>query len=117
VGALTATVLDPVVGSTAFETPKSGNRFVAVRLALLPSGPEPITNNANVDTAVIGTDGQVYKWVFTEVPGCKNFNAGGYSLLAGQEESGCFTFELPIGVSVQTVQFGLRRNVEAQWAG
>jgi hypothetical protein len=115
--AVTATVLDPVVGSTALETPKSGNRFVAVRLALLPSGPEPITNNANVDTAVIGTDGHVYNWVFTEVPGCKNFNAGDYSLLAGQPESGCVSFELPMGVSVQTVQFGLGRNVEAQWAG
>lgn len=112
---VSASVRDPVSGANEFETPKAGSRFIAVALSLADHGSASIESDANVDATVIGTNNQAYMAAFDETPGCTNFNSGDYSLLPGGDETGCVLYELPEGVDVQAVRFGLNLNVEAEW--
>jgi len=112
---VSASVRDPVSGANEFEAPKPGSRFIAVALSLADHGSVSIESDADVDATVIGSNDQAYMAVFDETPGCTNFNAGDYSLLPGGNETGCVLYELPEGVDVQAVRFGLNLNVEAQW--
>jgi len=113
--AVTASVMDPVTADNEFETPKAGERFVAVRLALRDQGAAWIESDANVDATLVGANEQAYTFAFAESAGCTNFSSGDYSLAPGGEEVGCVVYELPEGVSVRDVRFGLL-NVEAEWS-
>jgi hypothetical protein len=112
---VSASVRDPVSGENEFEAPKTGSRFIAVALSLTDHGSASIESDADVDATVIGSNDQAYMAVFDETPGCTNFNSGDYSLLRGGDETGCVLYELPEGVDVQAVRFGLNLNVEAEW--
>ena len=109
---------DPAAPTDQFNQPPGGSRLVAVSEVLTDDGPGTVSDDANVDTSVVGTDGQVYTPSFDSVQGCTNFNNGGYTLAAGQSESGCVVFALPTGVDVALVEFTLTEDSVdlAEWS-
>jgi hypothetical protein len=78
-----------------------------------------ISDDANNDTQVIGTDNQAYLVDFDSVTECTNFSYGEYTLAPGETESGCVLFQIPLGVNVKLVQFSLGYGYlgVAQWIG
>jgi hypothetical protein len=98
---------DPATPADPSGQAPSGSRLVAVSEDLLDAGPGAVSDNANSDTQVVGTDGEVYTPSLNGVQGCTNFNNGGYTLAAGQSESGCVVFAIPTGVGVAHVEFTL----------
>lgn len=105
---LTVAVWEPInTANPEYEVPKAGEHFVAVELGLTNIGATTITGNANLDTSVIGTNGQNYTTNFDERKGCTDFSSGDFTLSPGAHEIGCVVFELPLGVTVAKVQFGL----------
>jgi hypothetical protein len=112
-------LIDPATGTDEFDQPNAGYRFVAVGMNLTNQGTGTISDDANNDTHVIGTDNQAYPADFDSVTECTNFSYGGFTLLPGGTESGCVLFQIPLGVNVKLVQFSLGYgylNV-AQWNG
>ena len=82
-------------------------RASAIKLDLTDIGPGTISDDANNDTAVIGSDGQDYTAAFDSISGCTNFNHGEYTLSNGASQVGCVTFQLPNDVHVKAVQFSI----------
>lgn len=111
-------IVDPATGANEDYTPNPGYRFVAVEMTVQNAGNATITDDANVDVTVIGTDSQAYVADFDSVSECTNFSFGEYTLLAGNSESGCVVYQLPTGVSVKAIQFALNGNDAdtAQWS-
>ena len=111
-------IVDPAIGANSGYTPNPGYRFVAVEMTLQNAGNATITDDANNDVTVIGTDSQAYVADFDEVAECTNFSFGDYTLLAGNSESGCVVYQLPTAVNVKAIQFALGGNNAdtAQWS-
>jgi hypothetical protein len=111
-------IVDPATGANEFYTPNPGYRFVAVEMTLQNASNATITDDANTDVTVIGTDSQAYVFDADDVSECTNFSYGDYTLLSGNSEDGCVVFQLPTGVSVQAIQFALNGNNAdtAQWS-
>jgi len=110
-------IVDPATGANEFYTPNAGDRFIAVDLALENPSAATITDDANLDATVIGTDSQAYTADFDSVAECTNFSYGQFTLLPGNSENGCVVFQLPVGVNVKAVQFTLGLNAAdiVQW--
>jgi Domain of unknown function (DUF4352) len=110
-------VVDPATGADQYATPNPGDRFVAVEMSLTNQSSVTISDDANIDATVIGTDSQAYTADFNSVAECTNFSSGQFTVLAGSpSESGCVVFQLPNGVNVKAVQFSLDSYVDtAQW--
>ncbi len=110
-------IVDPASGATQFDTPNPGDRFVAVELTVESVANATVSDDANNDVTVIGTDSQAYTADFDSVSECTNFSFGEYTLLSGNSENGCVVFQLPTGVDVKDVQFVFGgNNVDiAQW--
>jgi hypothetical protein len=110
-------IVDPATAANPYFTPNPGDRFVAVEMSLLNQSSATITDDANGDVTVIGTDSQAYTADFDSVAQCTNFSYGGFTLLPGTpSESGCVVFQLPNGVNVKAVQFSLDSYVDtARW--
>ncbi|MCU1488616.1 MAG: hypothetical protein JWM85_21 [Acidimicrobiaceae bacterium] len=110
-------VIDPASGVDQYTTPNSGDRFVAVDMNLANQSQATISDDANSDTTVIGTDNQAYTADFNSVSQCTNFSNGEFTMLQGGAESGCVVFQLPNGVNVKAVQFSFDSTFldTAQW--
>ena len=111
-------IVDPASGTDEFNQPNTGYRFVAVQLALANESRATISDDANSDVQLIGSDNQAYTADFDSVVGCTNFSYGEFTLLPGGAETGCVVFQLPTGVNTKLVQFSLGYgflNV-AQWS-
>lgn len=110
-------IIDPATGANEFYTPNSGDRFVAVDMGLQNPSSATITDDANLDATVIGTDSQAYTADFDSVAECTNFSSGQFTLLPGNSENGCVVFQLPVGIAVKAVQFTLGLNTAdtVQW--
>jgi len=67
-----AQVIDPGSSDNQFETPTSGDRFVAVKIVFDDTGSQPVHGNANVEFTVSGSDGQRYSAIFAGQQGCTN---------------------------------------------
>lgn len=101
-----------------YEEPKTGEHFVAIYLSLTNRSSSTISGDADGSTTVIGSNHNAYQTNFESLAGsCTNFSSGVFSLLSGETENGCVLFELPGGVTVQTIQFGLGLPPEALWNG
>jgi len=61
----------------------------------------------NIDTSLVGTNGQVYTPASETVAGCTNFAFGSFTLAPGQSEVGCVAFAVPDGVDMKRVTFSL----------
>lgn len=103
---VTAALIDPAISSELVQ-PASGDRFVGVQLMLSNPGTATVSDDANIDTAIIGSDDQEYGASFDSLSGCTNFDFGEFNLQPGVSLTGCVAFELPMGVSVKRVQFAL----------
>jgi Domain of unknown function (DUF4352) len=112
---ISVSVWDPInVENPECESPKPGKRFIAVELGVTNTSTSTVSSNANLDTAIIGTDSQTYTAVFDERKGCSNFSYGDFTLTPGAHEVGCVVYELPEGVKAAKVQFGLELGVVEQ---
>ncbi|MGA7834936.1 MAG: fibronectin type III domain-containing protein [Acidimicrobiales bacterium] len=106
---VTATqIVDPATAAAGSGLPDSGYRFVAVEMNLAnPATSSTVDGDANFSTSVIGSDGQTYTADYGTVAGCTNFDAGYFALPPSDNASGCVVFELPMSVTVKTVEFSL----------
>jgi hypothetical protein len=98
-------VIDPAQGATEFNTPNAGYRFVTTLFTISNTSSSEITENANNDTNVIGSNNQTYTADFNSVSECTNFSFGEFQLAPGESSTGCVTFQVPVGVSVVKVRF------------
>lgn len=98
---------DPATPATQFDRPPSGSRLVAIQLTLTGDGPGNVSSDVNIDTSLVGTNGQVYTAASEIVAGCTNFAFGSFTLAAGQSEVGCVAFAVPDGVDMKRVTFSL----------
>jgi hypothetical protein len=111
-------IYDPAQGANEAYTPDAGKRFVAVDFSLHNISGSTISDDADSDASVVGTDSQVYTADFSQVSECTNFNAGEFTLTPGESESGCVTFQLPTGVGIKRIEFTIGFDGDvAQWAG
>jgi hypothetical protein len=116
---VTATqVIDPATAAPGSGIPNAGYRFVAVAASLTNGTNQTIDGDANYSMSVVGSDGQSYSADFGTVSQCSNFNYGDFDLAAGGGASGCVVFEMPISVTVQSIQFTLAPNYldTAEWS-
>lgn len=98
-------LIDPAQGADQFMAPKAGFRFAAVVFRVTDTGRNQITDDANVDASVVGSNDHAYSADFDSVAQCTNFHEGEYSLTAGESAVGCVVFQLPIRVSVAMVDW------------
>jgi hypothetical protein len=114
---INVTVWDSINTNNEYETPKQGQRFIAVELGITNTSPNTVSSDADVDTTVIGTNGQTYTSALgDERAGCTDFDYGSFTLVPGGKETGCVVYELPEGVKAATVQFGLNLKVESKYS-
>jgi hypothetical protein len=99
-------VVDPAPPLYAFEVPGAGLQYAAVQLQLTNSGTVPLTDSMQADTRILAA-GQAYDAIVYDVSGCPSFLGGTLSLGPGGSDSGCVVFEVPAGVPIQQVDFGL----------
>ena len=112
-------VSDPATPADQFNIPDPGNKLVGVYLTIKDVGASGVSDNANLDVGVVGTDGQDYSADFNSIMGCTNFNNGDYVLSPGEAQRGCVTFQLPRSVKVARVQFTTMNNLNvssAEWS-
>ena len=100
-------IIDPAIGNNQYEQPNAGYRFVAIEMNLTNQSSATISDDANGDTDVIGTDNQAYTPDFSSITECTNFSYGSFTIFAGGTENGCVVFQIPNGVNVKLVQFSL----------
>lgn len=97
-------VLDPAAGADEFNVPDQDSHFVGVKFTI--NGDTGYSHeDSELDATVQGSDGQVYEPVFDTITAGTNFDAGDFSVSAGQTQAGWLTFDLPDGVSVTSVQW------------
>lgn len=112
-------VVDPATAASGSGLADAGYRFVAVELTLSDASGGEIEGDVNFSTTVVGSDNQTYSADFGNVAECSNPVFGLFTLLGGDNSSGCVVFELPTGVTVQTVSFSLAPGYldAAEWNG
>ncbi len=98
-------VTEPAVHLDEFNTPDAGNKLVTIEVTIKDSGSSAISDDADLNLAVVGSDGQLYSPDFNSARGCQDFNGGSYTLAPGDTLSGCVVFQLPVSVKVSKVQF------------
>lgn len=97
---------DPASPATpTFTTPGTGDRFVATEFTITDKGAKPLSDDANSDTTLVGSNDQSYRPGFASIAGCTNFNSGEFTLQPGQSATGCVSFTVPTGVSVTKVEW------------
>ena len=110
-------VMDPAQGANEFATPDNGKRFVGVKLVIAGTS-GTLSDDANSDASVIGSDNQTYNFDLNDIAGCTNFDNGEFTVATGSTSTGCVVFQLPTGVSVSKVRFdingGFGNNI-AEW--
>ncbi len=118
---VSARLQDPVAAQYGpGQTPKEGDRAVAVFLDFTNDSYGTISGDAYGFTKIVGSDGLTYNfdpyaWLGSTPAQCGEFGFGEYSLLPESRESGCVVYVLPEAVAVQAVQFGTYIEPEAQW--
>jgi hypothetical protein len=98
---------DPATPATQFDSPSSGTTLVAIKETLTDEGPRQISDDANSDTTIVGSNGQVYTFASNSIRGCTNFDYGSYTLTRGESETGCVAFLIPNGVGLKRLAFTL----------
>jgi hypothetical protein len=97
-------VIDPAPGADQFNTPGNANRFVGAVFTIKGiSG--TLSDDANNDATLIGSNGQTYSADFDSIAGYTNFNNGEYNVSAGENSVGAVTFQLPFTVKVTKIEW------------
>jgi hypothetical protein len=108
---------NPATPATQFDRPASGTRLVAIKETLTDDGPGHISDDANNDTTIVGSNGQVYTAAANSIRGCTNFDVGTFTLTRGESETGCVAFQIPNAVGLKRLAFTLTAGSvdTAQW--
>jgi hypothetical protein len=64
-----------------------------------------LSDDANNDATLIGSNGQTYTADFDSIAGYTNFNSGVYNVSAGENSVGAVTFQLPLTVKVTKIEW------------
>ena len=88
-----------------YEGPDPGTRLIAVEFRITDTGSHQISDDANNNATVIGSNDQTYTSAVNSVTECTNFNDGEYQLNPGQSVTGCVVFELPDGVKLSKIEW------------
>jgi hypothetical protein len=97
-------VIDPAQGADQFTTPDNGNRFVGAVFTITGTS-GTLSDDANNDATLIGSNGQTYTADFDSIAGYTNFNNGEYNVSAGENSAGAVTFQLPLTVNVTKIEW------------
>ena len=97
-------VIDPAQGADQFTTPDNGKRFVGAVFTLRGvSG--TVSDDANNDATLIGSNGQSYQADFDAIAGVTNFSSGQFNLSPGTRSVGAVVFQVPDHVKVAQIQW------------
>lgn len=96
-----------------FEAPPGGSRLVVAKLGVAALG--TISDDADSDSSLLGSNGQTYQTSFDGVVGCTDFNDGEVTMKAGQTQTGCVVFQLPKNVMPKQFSFGDELGQVAHW--
>jgi hypothetical protein len=96
---------DPATPANEFLTASAGSRLVAVKFRIKNTGRSNVSDDANNDVTIIGSNLQIYQPSFDDVKGCTNFNSGEFGLAPGGTVVGCVVFEIPKRVRPTKVVF------------
>jgi hypothetical protein len=105
-GAPLAVTLSKIINPATlkFGPPNEGT-YVATMLTVKNTGTSTLKSDANNNTALIGSDNEIYTADFDSVTECTNFNDGRYQLGADESATGCVVFVVPQGVTPAKVKF------------
>jgi hypothetical protein len=98
-------VMDPAQSTSQYITPDPGKRFVAVDVRITNNGSAAVSDDANNNLSIVGSDNQTYTFSPYPVLGCTNFHSGIYTLAPGESSTGCTVFQLPSSVNATKVEF------------
>jgi hypothetical protein len=110
-------VIDPAQGADQFTSPQNGNRFVGAVFDIKGIN-GTVSDDANNDATLIGSNGQTYTADFDSIAGYTNFNHGEYSVSAGESSVGAVTFQVPGAVTVSKVEWSANGGLggaPAEW--
>ena len=99
--------LDPATAGNGSGPPDAGYRFVAVEADLSNTSNGDVGGDANLGMMVRGSDGKTYLANYGTVVECTNYSYGEIDVPVGGTSTGCVVFQLPTGVTVQSVTFSL----------
>lgn len=98
-------VIDPAQGADQFTTPNTGDRFVAAVFKITDTGSASISDDANDNASIVGSDDESYSADFDSVAECTNFNSGTYQVAPGESLTGCVVFQIPTSVNISKVEW------------
>jgi archaellum component FlaG (FlaF/FlaG flagellin family) len=102
---LAVTLLKIINPATGRIGPPRDRTYVATMLTIKNTGTSLLKGDADINTALIGSDNQTYTPNFNSVSECTNFNAGVYELGADESATGCVVFVVPQGVTPAKVKY------------
>jgi hypothetical protein len=92
--------------SDEFNAPSPGDYLVAVEFRVKDiSASYDVSDDADVDATVVGSDNQTYTASFDTVTECTNFDHGDFQLGPGESSTGCVVFELSDAIRVTEVKW------------
>jgi hypothetical protein len=102
---VTATSIQDPASLTQYESLKTyTDHMIAVQLTITGNAGQA-SDDVNSDMTVIGSDGQVYQPSYNDTTAGTNFDSGEFRVGPGQMVRGVVNFELPHGVTVQSLQW------------
>lgn len=98
-------VIDPARAALS-EKPPSGMRFVAAKFTVTDrSASQDLTDSADDNASLVGSNNQVYSPYLATASGCTNFDNGQYRLGPKESATGCVMFQVPAAVGVAEVKW------------
>jgi hypothetical protein len=98
-------VIDPAKSSSQYTSPNTGDRFVAAVFTITDTGKQQISDDANSDVSLVGSNNQTYAADFVALVGCTNFDEGEFQLNPGQSTTGCVAFQVPNAVATSKIEW------------
>ena len=96
-------VIDPAQSSNQFETPESGDRYVAAEFKIVNTGaafqPEPTS-----DATAFDSSAHSYSTSFADIANCPSF-ADNLTLNQGDVADGCVVFQVPASARISKIEY------------
>jgi hypothetical protein len=98
-------VIDPAQGLDESTTPAPGERFVAAVFKVTNTGGHQISNDADGNASVVGSNAQSYTAGLDAAAECTSFASSTAQLAPGASFTGCAVFQLPTAINVAKVDW------------
>jgi hypothetical protein len=98
-------VIDPAQGVDESTTPNAGDRFVAAVFKITNTGAHQISNDADGNASVVGSNAQSYTASLDAAAECTSFAGSSSQLAPGASFTGCVVFQLPTTINVSQVDW------------